>query len=631
MLNSEVFVSAPVRSPVSPDHLRAAVARERARANAAEARVIELEKALGEAETLAEQLRRETIEQRSSLNGLRLIHESNRKKLAVARTDLKELGQRQSARNVRKLEREVVRLKAILRSSEIDPGAESTTGRRKEIFRLKDVIAQQAEELEELRAAIEKLRATRATHAKARFGSSSEKTGKAKPGSGRKRGQQAGKSGHGRTERPQTECRTETHNPPEADRICPCCAKPYVQNGSHDCEIVEIEVKAHVRKVRRPRWRQTCDCAAAPKEVAAPPVPRLFPNTAYGISFWVCFLFECYACHRPLNRVAAWMGDRGLPVSAGTLAGCIPRLMLLFASLSQAILDHMKGSGTLHGDETGWRVQCLNDIRGTARAWLWCACSRDAVWFRVDARRNAEAARKLFAGIAPGTVLVCDAYAAYKKLVRVLGDNLILSWCRVHVRRKFIQAAAGNEALKKWEERWLGRFARLFHLNRVRLKHYTPEGGLDEQPWKFRTAQRQLQSALNRLFALAEKELAGPAGSDRRAKALRSLVNHREGLSVFIDRPGTPMDNNFAERVLRGPVIGRKLSYGSDSLEGARFSAMMYGVFETLRLNRIDVGRWLTAWLTACAQNGGRPPDDLAPWLPWSMDEKRRQAFANPP
>ena len=103
------------------------------------------------------------------------------------------------------------------------------------------------------------------------------------------------------------------------------------------------------------------------------------------------------------------------------------------------------------------------------------------------------------------------------------------------------------------------------------------------------------------------------------------------GLSVFIDRPGTPMDNNFAERVLRGPVIGRKLSYGSDSLEGARFSAMMYGVFETLRLNRIDVGRWLTAWLTACAQNGGRPPDDLAPWLPWSMDEKRRQAFANPP
>ena len=52
-------------------------------------------------------------------------------------------------------------------------------------------------------------------------------------------------------------------------------------------------------------------------------------------------------------------------------------------------------------------------------------------------------------------------------------------------------------------------------------------------------------------------------------------MNHREGLSVFIDRPQVPLDNNLAERVLRGPVIGRRLSFGSDSENGARFTAMM--------------------------------------------------------
>ena len=46
-------------------------------------------------------------------------------------------------------------------------------------------------------------------------------------------------------------------------------------------------------------------------------------------------------------------------------------------------------------------------------------------------------------------------------------------------------------------------------------------------------------------------------------KALRSLVNHREGLCVFVDRPQVPLDNNLAERVLRGPAIGRRLSFGS--------------------------------------------------------------------
>ena len=85
------------------------------------------------------------------------------------------------------------------------------------------------------------------------------------------------------------------------------------------------------------------------------------------------------------------------------------------------------------------------------------------------------------------------------------------------------------------------------------------------------------------------------------------------------------MDNNLPERIQRGPVIGRKLSFGSDSLEGARYSAMMYGIIETLRMNGIDVRTWLDDWLSACAGNGGQPPDDLSPWLPWSMDEDRRR------
>ena len=71
-------------------------------------------------------------------------------------------------------------------------------------------------------------------------------------------------------------------------------------------------------------------------------------------------------------------------------------------------------------------------------------------------------------------------------------------------------------------------------------------------------------------------------------------------------------------------MIGRRLSFGSDSETGARFTALMYSVVGTLNLNGIDVPRWLGAWLAACADNGGRPPDDLAPWLPWSMDDAHR-------
>ena len=121
-----------------------------------------------------------------------------------------------------------------------------------------------------------------------------------------------------------------------------------------------------------------------------------------------------------------------------------------------------------------------------------------------------------------------------------------------------------------------------------------------------------------RLFASAPGETGRPWPA--------SEPNHRSGLSVFVDKPQVPMDNDAEERALRGPVIGRRLSFGSDSETGARFTALMYSVVTTLKPNGIDVRRWLEVWLEAWAENGGRPPDAPSPWLPWSMNEERRRA-----
>ncbi|MDE0335212.1 MAG: transposase [Defluviicoccus sp.] len=172
------------------------------------------------------------------------------------------------------------------------------------------------------------------------------------------------------------------------------------------------------------------------------------------------------------------------------------------------------------------------------------------------------------------------------------------------------------------------RIAAIYRLNEERLSHHAP--GAERQNEAYDAAQAALETALDDMFARAGRELAALPGDAREAKALRSLVNHREGLTVFVERPRTPMDNNVAERLLRGPVIGRRLSFGSDSVTGAKLAALMYSVVGTLNLNGIDVRRWLDAWLAACAENGGRPPDDLAPWVPWSMGEARRRELTVP-
>ena len=518
---------------------------------------------------------------------------------------------------------------AVVRATELIASLrEKNAGLCGEVRDLKCENAALVSRVETLQAQLDKLRSTRSVLSKALYGSRSER--QKRPGTGRKRGQQRGAAGHGRTQRPGLRQKTEPRDPPEDARVCPRCGKPYAANGERCTTLFEIDVEAYENTIVRSRWRRGCDCPSSPREVTAPPVARLFDTTPYGISVWTCMLYERFVCCRPLHRVAAWLADMGLAISPGTLADSIKRFMPLFEPLAKAILAHQNTASLRHADETTWRVQAYREKGRSSRAWLWTSVSPDALYYHIDPSRSAEVAKLLF-GSAEGTVvLVCDRLSTYKRLARELDGKVILQWCWAHQRRSFIDRAAGHVRLRRWCQRWIERIAEIYRLNDARLEHCDPALPLERQTPAFDVAHARLKKAVDELFAAAEAEVAGLTDRARRAKPLRSLLNHREGLCVFVDKPFVPMDNNRAELALRGAVIGRALSFGSDSETGADFTAMMYSVAGTLAINGIDVRRWLSEWLTACAENGGKPPEDLEPWLPWSMNEERRRELAAP-
>ena len=516
---------------------------------------------------------------------------------------------------------------AIVRATELIASLrEKNAELRAEVRDLTAENAALTSQVETLQAQIDRLRSTRSVLSKALYGSRSER--QKKPGTGCKRGQQRGAAGHGRTQRPGLGKKKERRDPPKEARVCPRCGKPYAANGERCTTLFEIDVEAYENTIVRSRWRRTCDCASAPREVTAPPVTRLFETTPYGISVWACMLYERFACLRPLHRVAAWMADMGLAISPGTLADSIKRFVPLFEPLAEAILAHQNEAALRHADETSWRVQEYRQKGRSSRAWLWISVSPDAVYFHVDPSRSAKVAMKLFGSVKDTVVLVCDRYSAYKSLARELAGKIILQWCWAHQRRSFIDRAAGHVRLRRWCQRWIERIALIYRLNDDRLEHYDPAHPLERQSSAFDAAHAELKKAVDELFAAAETELAGMTDRARKAKPLRSLLKHREGLCVFVDKPFVPMDNNTGEREIRSAVIGRRLSFGSDSVTGAGFTATMHSVAGTLKMNGIDVRRWLKEWLTACAENGGKPPEDLSPWLPWSMSEERRRELS---
>ena len=68
--------------------------------------------------------------------------------------------------------------------------------------------------------------------------------------------------------------------------------------------------------------------------------------------------------------------------------------------------------------------------------------------------------------------------------------------------------------------------------------------------------------------------------------------------------------------------MGRKNFGGAGSLWSARLAAWIYTLFGTWSLGGINLHTALTDYLTVCAARG-KAPEDLSPWLPWAMPDRK--------
>jgi transposase len=91
------------------------------------------------------------------------------------------------------------------------------------------------------------------------------------------------------------------------------------------------------------------------------------------------------------------------------------------------------------------------------------------------------------------------------------------------------------------------------------------------------------------------------------------MLERWAGLTRFVDDPCVPLDNNAAERALRGPVVGRKNHYGSRSLRGTHVAALFYTLCETAKLTSVDPHAYLVRALYAAVARPGAVtyPEDL--------------------
>jgi transposase len=436
------------------------------------------------------------------------------------------------------------------------------------------------------------------------------------------RGQQPGSKGHPRRNYAHLPSTEEIQDIPENQRRCPLCDLPYESfPGTEDAQLIEIEVKAYRRIIKRKRYKTTCQCGHLPGIITAPPAPKLIPKGLLGTSLWVTLLLDKFLFMRPTYRLLADLKTHGLDIAQGTLTDNLKTIAPLFLPIYDAIITQNLQHNRWHADETRWLVFATVEGKVGYQWYMWVFRSPHTVVYRLDKSRCAEVPKAHF-GIVKEGILVVDRYAAYKAMAK--HSQIILAFCWAHVRRDFLSLATHWPKQESWALQWVQDIGHLYHLNSRRL-------ALMDHPRKFEQRNLQLKTAVDQMAQKRDVQLNNPKSHPACRKILESLKNHWEGLTVFVDHPEVPMDNNEAERLERKPVLGRKNFYGSGSLWSGQLTAMLLSIFQTLNLWHINPRSWLTTFLQTCATNHGQAPKDIQPFLPWHPSTPQQKAFSMKP
>lgn len=437
----------------------------------------------------------------------------------------------------------------------------------------------------------------------------------------RPRGQQRGQPGPKRRDYSHLPGVPEDHELPPERCSCSQCGLPFADfPGTEDSLILEVEVRAHRRIIRRRRYRPTCSCAAHPGIITAPPAPRLIPKSILGVSIWVTLLLDKYLFYRPTYRLLADWATHDLDLSSGTVTDGLRRLVPLFEPVYEALVRRSQGQTLWHADETRWLVFAGMEGKVGFRWYLWVFHSAEAVVFVLAAGRSHDVPEEHFGPVEGRGILVVDRYKAYQAIDKVKGGLIVLAFCWAHVRRDFVRVARSWPAQEGWALSWVERIGTLYHLNDERLK-------VRQDAAAFAVADGALRTAVTTFGERGRSELGEAGLHPAREKVLESLGNHWTGLTVFVEHPEVAMDNNTAERSQRGPVVGRKNYYGSGSVWSGSLAAMLFSLFQTLCLWGLNPRLWLTAYLEACAVAGGDAAVEVDRFLPWNLSPEQRRAW----
>lgn len=384
---------------------------------------------------------------------------------------------------------------------------------------------------------------------------------------------------------------------------------------------VEISIKARPPIEATQLEKQRLRCALCGMVFTAPTPPGV-PNTKYDPGVGVMLGLMRFGFGTPHYRLARMQEMFGVPMPESTQWSLMAEAQRAMKPVMGELAAVAAQGSLFHIDDTKMRVQELTNKgglveaegakKGKERKGVFTASIQSfgpgwqvGLYFTGN-QYAAERMEILMTHRAPGLatpIQMSDAFSwnGSRKY------PFIEALCLVHGRREFVDLIS---SFPEASRRVLEDLRTVYGVDsQARESKMSPEARLTFHQERSGPIMADLKSWMEEQLALKLVEPNSGLG-----KAMRYMLKHWQGLTLFLRLAGAPLDNSIAERAIKRAVLHRKNSLSYLTKAGAEVGDTVMSLIETCRMNGVNPHAYMMALVTH-AEAVAKCPGD---WLPWN-------------
>ena len=368
-----------------------------------------------------------------------------------------------------------------------------------------------------------------------------------------------------------------------AEECCPDCGGQLEHKGTAWRSIVDSVLNKAKNLLYQCEIKR---CVKCKRTVRSKPV--VLPKNKYGNNLVSTSAIMHYLHGIPLKRIEEIWGTN---VIAGNLIKIFHRLAAYWKPALEQLKDGYRQHPVKHADETSWRTDGQSGY-----SWLFCTDNISIFAFRET--RSAAVPREMLGTKRIPGVLVVDRYGGYNK------SPCAIQYCYAHLLRTLDDMGKDfpeNKEIQTFVSCVAPLLAQVMHLQ--------------AKPIANRSYYQQARTLQKKIRTCIRSPAEHPA--IQTYQDIFRLNNKR--LYHWVTDRRVPAHNNRAERELRPIVIARKVSFGSQSVEGAHTRSVLMSIIHTAakRLNNDteSIEEWFAETIKAFVANPSVDPYSLLPKL----------------